>query len=110
MDVVCHTSTAPEPFGIVTLEAMSLAKPLVSTTIGGPAEVVQNGRTGLLVEPGRPELLAVAVAKLLSEPAEAADMGRRGRERLLADFSLASNVSQTMAVYERVLQQQVTQR
>jgi glycosyltransferase involved in cell wall biosynthesis len=104
MDVVCHTSTSPEPFGIVTLEAMSLAKPLVSTTIGGPAEVVKNGTTGLLVDPGHPQLLADALAKLLSDPEGAAEMGRKGREHLLANFSLASNVAQTVAVYERVLE------
>lgn len=110
MDVVCHTSTSPEPFGIVTLEAMSLAKPLVSTTIGGPAEVVKNGITGLLVDPGRPELLADAIAKLLSDPSGAAEMGRKGREHLLANFSLASNVAQTVAVYERILEDQKRNR
>jgi len=106
MDVVCHTSTSPEPFGIVTLEAMSLAKPLVSTTIGGPAEVVQHGVTGLLVDPGHPELLADAISGFLSDPVCAAEMGRRGREHLLANFSLASNVSQTVMVYEGVLDKQ----
>lgn len=110
MDVVCHTSTSPEPFGIVTLEAMSLAKPLVSTTIGGPAEVVKDGTTGLLVEPGRPELLAEAIATLLADPARAAEMGRKGREHLLANFSLASNVAQTIAVYSRVLDEQDRRR
>jgi len=103
MDVVCHTSTSPEPFGIVTLEAMSLAKPLVSTTIGGPAEVVIPGTTGLLVDPGRPELLADAIGSFLSDPVRASGMGERGREHMLKNFSLASNVSQTTAVYERVL-------
>lgn len=103
MDVVCHTSTSPEPFGIVTLEAMSLAKPLVSTTIGGPAEVVLNGETGILVEPGRPELLADAVTELLGDPARATRMGRLGYERLVSHFSLENNVAQTTAVYRRVL-------
>ena len=103
MDVVAHTSISPEPFGIVTLEAMSIAKPLISTTIGGPAEVVKDGETGLLVEPGKPELLARAVAQLLDDPARAAAMGRRGRERLDAHFSLAKNLQATLAVYQRVL-------
>lgn len=103
MDVVCHTSTSPEPFGIVTLEAMSLAKPLVSTTIGGPAEVVISGETGILVEPGRPELLADAVSELLGDPSRATQMGRLGYERLVSHFSLDQNVAQTMAVYDKVL-------
>lgn len=103
MDVVAHTSVHPEPFGIVTLEAMSLGKPLVSTTIGGPAEVVVNGVSGLLVKPGEPELLAGAIASLLNDPVAAAKMGRQGLERLQAEFSLAKNLSSTMQLYDRVL-------
>jgi glycosyltransferase involved in cell wall biosynthesis len=101
-DVFCHTSVHAEPFGIVNLEAMSRSKPLISTTIGGPAEVVINGETGLLIEPGKPELLADAVRDLLRDPARAAEMGRRGHARLHADFTLAKNVAKTTAVYDEV--------
>ena len=103
MDVVVHTSVHPEPFGIVTLEAMSLAKPLISTSIGGPAEVVVDGETGLLVEPGQPELLATAVAKMLNNRETALEMGRRGHQRLLTHFGLRKNLDETMAVYEGAL-------
>jgi glycosyltransferase involved in cell wall biosynthesis len=102
MDVVAHTSVSPEPFGIVTLEAMLVAKPLVSTTIGGPAEVVINGETGILVQPGKPELLAEAIASLLTNPTTATAMGKRGRARLDSEFSLDKNLSRTMQVYERI--------
>ena len=104
MDVVAHTSTDPEPFGIVMLEAMSLAKPLVATTIGGPAEVVIDGVTGLLVEPGRPERLADAICALLADPLRAAEMGRRGRDRLRDQFTLEKNLAATLDVYSRVLE------
>lgn len=103
MDVVAHTSVQPEPFGIVTLEAMSRAKPLVSTTIGGPAEVVVNGESGLLVDVGRPELLAGAVQRLLADRAQAAVMGRRGYERLVSHFALRDNLAKTQAVYDAIL-------
>lgn len=103
MDVVAHTSISPEPFGIVTLEAMSLGKPLVSTTIGGPAEVVVNGVTGILVEPGDPDLLAQAISRLLDDPRAAAEMGENGLRRLHEEFSLEKNLRRTLAVYERVL-------
>lgn len=103
MDVVAHTSTDPEPFGIVLLESMLVAKPLVSTTIGGPAEIVVNGVTGLLVEPGAPDKLADAVDTLLRNPDAAAEMGRNGRARLESEFALERTVSKTTAVYERVL-------
>ncbi len=103
MDVVTHTSIHPEPFGIVTLEAMSRCKPLVSTTIGGPAEVVINGETGLLVDPGKPELLANAVKTFLDDRARAAEMARRGFERLKSHFSMQQNIDKTMRVYAEVL-------
>jgi glycosyltransferase involved in cell wall biosynthesis len=103
MDVVAHTSVDPEPFGIVTLEAMSLAKPLVSTTIGGPAEVVVHGETGLLVDAGKPELLANAIASLLENRARADELGRKGLARMHEHFSMDKNVAANTAVYEDIL-------
>jgi glycosyltransferase involved in cell wall biosynthesis len=103
MNVVAHTSVHPEPFGIVTLEAMSLSKPLVSTTHGGPAEVVLNGQTGLLVEAGKPVLLANAIASLLDDKAKAVEFGRKGFERLNQHFGIRKNIDATMAVYRSVL-------
>jgi glycosyltransferase involved in cell wall biosynthesis len=103
MDVVGHTSVDPEPFGIVTLEAMSLAKPLVSTTTGGPAEVVVNGETGLLVDAGKPELLAGAIASLLRDRARAAELGRNGLARMHAHFGIEKNVAANSAVYDDIL-------
>lgn len=102
MDVVAHTSIHPEPFGIVTLEAMSRSKPLVSTTIGGPAEVVIDGTTGLLVDPGKPELLANAIHRFLSDKSFAKAAGERGLQRLMSHFSMEKNLAETMQVYEDV--------
>ncbi|MFC4313299.1 glycosyltransferase family 4 protein [Steroidobacter flavus] len=103
MDVVTHTSIQPEPFGIVTLEAMSRSKPLVSTTIGGPAEVVVNGESGLLVDPGKPADLAAAVDRFLSDPEFARLTGKRGYERMASNFSMKQSIDKTMAVYAEVL-------
>jgi glycosyltransferase involved in cell wall biosynthesis len=103
MDVVAHTSIHPEPFGIVTLEAMSRRKPLVSTTIGGPAEVVISGETGLLVDPGKPELLAEAIGIFLLDRARAQVIAERGYERLNRHFSMQQNLDKTMRVYSEVL-------
>lgn len=102
MDVVAHTSIEPEPFGIVMLEAMSLAKPLVSTTIGGPAEIVVDGVSGTLVEPGKPELLAAAIAAYLADPAKAAAAGAQGLLRLQAEFAIEKNLQRTLEVYDRI--------
>ncbi len=103
MDVVTHTSITPEPFGIVTLEAMSRSKPLISTTIGGPAEVVVSGESGLLVDPGKPRDLADAIDRFLSDPEYAARIGKQGYERMATHFSMRTTIEKTMAVYAEVL-------
>lgn len=102
MDIVVHTSVLPEPFGIVTLEAMSLAKPLVSTDIGGPTEVVVDGETGLLVTPGQPERLAAALLSLLSHMDKARQMGLAGKDRLQKEFAFEKSMERTMRVYDRI--------
>jgi glycosyltransferase involved in cell wall biosynthesis len=104
MDIVVHTSVAPEPFGIVTLEALSLSKPYISTTIGGPAEVIEDGKSGLLVDPGKPELLADALRRFLANPDFARECGINGEKRLRSDFTFEKNVNETIAVYERILE------
>ena len=104
MDVVVHTSIDPEPFGIVLLEAMFLSKPLITTTIGGPAEIIENNKSGLLVEPGKPELLAEAVKKLLDDPVYAAGLGKQGNVRLHQQFTIEKNAEQTMKIFNNAFQ------
>ncbi|HET7458547.1 MAG TPA: glycosyltransferase [Gemmatimonadaceae bacterium] len=88
VDVVVHTSTAPEPFGRVLVEGMLAGRPVIATAAGGALEIVRDGETGLLVPPGDADALADAVASLLANPGAMARMGGAGRERALAHFSL----------------------
>ena len=67
-----------EPFGTVLAEAMAAGTPVVATRVGGLAEVVADGETGRLVEPGRPDELAAAVLEVLGRRAQ---MGAAARER-----------------------------
>jgi glycosyltransferase involved in cell wall biosynthesis len=67
-----------EPFGTVLAEAMAAGTPVVATRVGGLAEVVADGETGLLVAPGRPDELAAAVLEVLARHDE---MGAAARER-----------------------------
>jgi len=67
-----------EPFGTVLAEAMAAGTPVVATRVGGLAEVVADGETGRLVEPGRPDELAAAVLEVLAHRDE---MGAAARER-----------------------------
>jgi len=103
LDVQIHASVAPEPFGRVLLEGMALSKPLVASGGGAVPEIVVDGQTGLLFEPGNPAALASALRSLLAEPARAEAMGRAGRERLEAEFSIRHNVHETQSMYDRVL-------
>jgi glycosyltransferase involved in cell wall biosynthesis len=77
LDVLVLPSRA-EPFGTVLAEAMNAGTPVVATRVGGLAEVVDDGVTGRLVEPGDPEALAAAVLEVLARHDE---MGAAGRVR-----------------------------
>jgi glycosyltransferase involved in cell wall biosynthesis len=103
LEIQIHASISPEPFGRVLLEGMALGKPLVGSSGGAVPEIVVDGQTGLLFEPGRPEALANALRVLLNDPARAAAMGNAGRQRLAAEFSIQHNVSETQALYDRLL-------
>jgi starch synthase len=98
-----------EPLGIVNLEAMACGTAVVASDVGGIPEVVDDGRTGLLVhydaanESAFRVGLADAVNTLLGDPDRAKTMGAAGRERAITDFSWESMAEQTVAVYRSVL-------
>jgi len=72
------------------VEAMVAALPVVATTVNSVPDIVVPGETGLLVPPGRPELLGQAISHLLANPAEAARLAAAGRARLAADLTPAA--------------------
>jgi len=86
MDVLVNASD-PEPFGIVLLEGMAEAVPVLAVDAGGPAEIVEHGRTGMLARSGQPEDLADALEPLLSSSELRRVLGRAGRERFLREYS-----------------------
>ncbi len=92
-----------EPFGRALIEAMALGVPVVATSVGGPAEIVEQGRQGYLVAPRRPGEWAQAIARLAQSPEAAAAMGRAGRERVRELFTIAHHVRATLDVYERTI-------
>lgn len=92
-----------EPFGIINLEAMACETAVVATEVGGIPEVVEHGRTGLLVEPGNSGQLLEAIVTLLDSPETAKKMGLAGRARVEQYFSWDAIARQTMELYEKVL-------
>jgi glycogen synthase len=88
-----------EPFGLINLEAMACETAVVASAVGGILEVVEDGRTGLLVPPGRPDALADALNRVLADPGLARAMGQAGRRRVEAAFAWASIAERTEQVY-----------
>lgn len=87
-----------EGFGLVAAEAMRSGLPVVASAVGGLSEVVEHGVTGLLVEPGSPEALADAISSLTA--ADLARMGRAGRERVQAHFTMPRLHRDLCTVYQ----------
>jgi glycosyltransferase involved in cell wall biosynthesis len=75
-----------EPLGVVVMEAMAMATPVIVTAAGGVREIVTGEVDGLVVEPGDAGQLAAAVLALAGDPARRAELGRRGRESVVARF------------------------
>lgn len=103
MDIVIHASVDPEPFGIVLLEAMAVARPLIASAAGAPREIVIDGQTGLLVKPGDPGALAAAVARLLADPQSAHELAEAGRSRLHHNYTTRHTLAALEGLYRELL-------
>lgn len=82
------------------MEPMAIGKPVVATRVGGIPEMVVDGTTGLLVEPGDPEELARAIRHLLCNPAVARRFGKAARERVASKFSPERELDELVEVVE----------
>jgi glycosyltransferase involved in cell wall biosynthesis len=85
------------------LEAASCGRPIVTTNVPGCREIVHDQDNGLLVEARNATALADALAKLLASPELRLQMGQRGRERVLGEFSQEKIVAQVLVLYREIL-------
>ena len=87
MDIVVIPSTQPEPFGLVAVEAMAMGRPVIASNIGGLPEIVLNGETGILFEPGSDKELSEAIIRLVKDKRLRNEMGEAGLKRQQALFT-----------------------
>jgi glycosyltransferase involved in cell wall biosynthesis len=91
-----------ESFPYAILEAMSLARPIVATDVGGVGEAIEDGVTGRLVEPRSAAALAAGIADVLEDRRRAEALGEAARERMLARFTFDRMLAGTRSVYAEV--------
>ncbi len=92
-----------EGFGLTLIEAMSAGCALVASHAGAAALVIEDGVTGVLIPPGEVDALVAALEPLMGNPASAAAMGVRARERVLEQFSLDAEASRIAEVYRTLV-------
>ena len=91
-----------EPFGRAVAEAMSTARPVIAVDRAGPAEIIADGVSGILVPPNDPDAIAEALLALASEPERAERLGAAARERICAHFGLEAHADAVQELYREL--------
>ena len=102
----CSVFVAPslyESFGLIYIEGMAWGIPVIGCVVGGVPEVVENGKTGLLVPPEDPKALAAAMIKLLKDEFLRKKIGEAARECVERKFSREMMARNTLKIYEQVI-------
>ena len=100
---LCVLSSLNEGTPVAIIEAMAAGKPVAATAVGGVADVVRDGETGLLVPPRDIEALAGAIVRLARDPAERARMGAAGRQCAATRHSAEQLVTNLACLYRSAL-------
>lgn len=101
--VLVLPSVCKEMFGLTLIEAMSQGTPVITTNIGGQAELVENGVNGLLVKPGDPGDLAEKISNILDNPELGREMGERGRKIVEENHTPEKHLKRLIEIYESVI-------
>jgi glycosyltransferase involved in cell wall biosynthesis len=101
-DVVVNLSVEPEGFGRTIIEAMACGVPVVSTDIGGPVEIINDGEDGYLVKP-KPEDIAEAVMGLLEDRENKSRISANAAEKVADNFTVENQIQRLKDLYKSVL-------
>ena len=103
LDILAHTSTAPEPFGRVLIEGMAAGVAVIGAAAGAVPEIITDGVNGRTVPPNDPRALAEALADALTHPAERERWRRAARDAVAQRFTTEVYVQGVQRVYEEIL-------
>lgn len=96
---ILPTAWETEGFGLVNLEAMACGTPVIASNIGAIPDIVDHGKTGILVTPNKPQELARAIDSLIADRKKCMAMGKSGQEKALSSFSWGKMAEQTIGIY-----------
>lgn len=102
-DVVIYPSSVGEPFGLVMLEAMAMAKPIIVTNVGGMPEVVHEGINGFVIPARDFETLGYRIIQILDDDGLKRRLGNTGRQILESQYTKRKVAWQTISLYEKFL-------
>jgi glycosyltransferase involved in cell wall biosynthesis len=103
-DVFTLLSTAHEGISQASLQAAFLGRPLITTDVGGLPEVCIDGKTGFVVQPRSPAMVAEAVIRLATDPLLRDEMGRAAKALVEQNYTMTHTLDQMEKVYSTVLQ------
>ena len=106
MDIIVHTSTEPEPFGRVIIEAMAMGKPIIATKIGAPVEIIKDGVNGFLVPPGEPNFLAKHIRKISKNKEFLKFIGKNARKQVEKNYSIKIHTKIIENLYRSILKKE----
>lgn len=99
-----------EPFARALIEAMALEVPVLATNVGGPPEMIRDGRDGYLLAPREPAAWAQAARHIVETPGHARELGRSGRMRVAEEFGIKRHVERVLAIYRRAISDHATEK
>lgn len=93
-----------ESFGLVCCEAMAAGKAVIGSANGGMAEIIENGKSGILIEPKKPELISKQICRLIADNEKRLELGKNARARIDQILSPTKIVGQQLAAYQKAIE------
>ncbi len=103
-DIIVHSASKPEPFGLVIAEAMATGTPIIATKGGGPLEIIKDGITGLLVPMKSASGIKEAIQKLLESNVMRKTISTNARQDVAKRFPIARHVNKVQKMYANILE------